>query len=150
MTPDEYLAAAIKANRDMPNGSFREGWAAGPVGMHRDSDAYARSNYRVGLAEMIEAAGIDPEEIDHMPRTGPEPDNDSPLYIGAFGHWAVGWIEEILYRADHSGLVAAAYGISQRLEDYPLLDEEDATREEWEENHPEDGSCYSDDPDCCS
>jgi hypothetical protein len=52
--------------------------------------------------------------------------------VHRFGHWSPGWFEIILVRP---GTAAAevAVEIEERLEDYPLLDEEDFSRREWED-----------------
>lgn len=143
MTQSEYVADAIARQEQTPNGHRREGWAIGPVGITRDSEPLERSNYRIALRAMIAAAGMDPGDVDHMPAGGPEPDDPRPLFVGSFGHWAVGWIEEIIWRGDNPELGSTAYELAARLDDYPVLDEEDYASEEWNDNHPDDGLCYA-------
>lgn len=143
-TRDDFLAAAIRANTETPNGRFREGWALGPVGQHRDSNALARSNFRIALRELLLAAEMSPDDLGFMPRQGPEVEDHRPLFIGHFGHWAVGWVEELIWRADDPRMVDAAFSLWERLLDYPILDEMDFSEEEWEENHPAgDDFCYA-------
>lgn len=51
-------------------------------------------------------------------------------------HWAVGWIEGFSIRVFKRGRITKAFrayhGLAQRLADYPLLDEEDYSRREYE------------------
>ena len=58
LSKDEFLTEAIRANRETPNGLAREGWAMGPVGIHRDSDALANSNYGIAMRELLLAADM--------------------------------------------------------------------------------------------
>lgn len=107
-------------------------WSAvglGPVGQSRDSDAYERSNMRAATA-LLDAAG-------------------ARYAVVSFGHWAVGWVEDIAHDSGDPATVAAVADIAARLDRYPLLDEDDAYDEEWRENHP-DGTragayCYAED-----
>lgn len=82
-------------------------WLIGPVGQHRDSDSIEESNFRVAVARF---QAIDPDEHDHE--------------IHRFGHWAVGWVEEI---ATRPGSPCAALAVEMRaaLADYAILDEDD-------------------------
>lgn len=104
-----------------------DGWGIGPVGQHRDSDSLERSNFDTALQilENEEGAADDVE-------------------VFRFGHWAVGWVEEIGFRLG-TPAAARAEEIAQRLEDYPVLDEDDFSAREWADDHPEgDSLCYSD------
>lgn len=95
-------------------------WSAvglGPVGQSRDSRAYDRSNMRAAVA-ILDAAG-------------------ARYAVASFGHWAVGWVEEIAHDCGDPATVAAVADIADRLSRYPLLDEDDAYAEEWAENHPQ-------------
>ena len=74
------------------------------IGRCRDSDALAESNFRVALR-----------------RLGGEGDD---VRIERYGHWAVGWIEEIYVRPE-SAAFAIAEEIERELKDYPILDEDD-------------------------
>lgn len=64
-----------------------------------------------------------------------------------FRHFAVGWVEEIYFLIE-SDAARVAYNLASRLEDYPLLDEEDALGREYDDNHPDDGKCYDRTCDC--
>lgn len=80
-------------------------WFIGPVGVHRDSDTLDRANWQT-VNDAYDK--IDPEGDDHE--------------VLRFGHWAVGWIEEVAYRPG-SQCAALADEFRARLEDYPVLDE---------------------------
>lgn len=105
------------------------GVGIGPVGISRDSDALERSNY-ILAQEMLD--GIDPDAWS----------------IARFNHWAVGWIDEIVYDIGNDDMSAEVSRIRGMLEDYPVLDEVHYSELEWSDNHPDDGVCYSDDGDC--
>lgn len=147
----EYLREGIQSSLKSPGGYARGTlWAMGPVGIHRDSDPLERSNYRVALREMARAIGKSPDDIPTMPHDA-SLDPVETLALGRFGHWAVGWIEEILYRANCEELARTAWDIAQRLESYPVLDEEDYSAEEWEENHPRGYRyCYAPEEEDCN
>lgn len=97
----------VKLLRILPGCSDHEhaSWFIGPVGHHRDSDLIEESNWQVMLARYRE---IDPDERDHE--------------IHRFGHWGVGWIEEVAYRPG-SAVERAADAMRKALDGYPILDE---------------------------
>lgn len=84
----------------------------GILGQSRDSEALERSNFRVGL-EML----------------GGESDD---VRVEHYGHWAVGWIEEIYVRPG-SPAHNIAIEIEAQLSDYPVLGEDDFYMEESDE-----------------
>lgn len=88
----------------------------------RDSDCLTESNWHCALQEL-----------------GGESDNVS---IERFGHWACGWWEALSVRAgtpEH----AKAKDIAERLEGYPVLDEDDFSERESEEADQVWRDCYS-------
>ena len=103
-----------------------EDWLLCPGGVHRDSDALARSNNRVILRDLAE---VDPDGTDHS--------------VERFGHWAVGWVEEIIVRP---GTLAAkcAEEWDAALADYPIADETDFSNEEHEDALETWRNCYND------
>src|SRR5262245_1446530 len=80
-------------------------WIVGPVGHSRDSDLVEESNWQVACERLGTA---DPEGQDHE--------------IHRFGHWAVGWVEEIAYRPG-SEVARVADEIRESLDSYAILDE---------------------------
>ena len=104
------------------------GVGIGPVGQTRDSEALERSN-------MITAT----ERLDAIDANGST--------VARFGHWAVGWIEEIAYDLADPAICAAVDAMRASLDDYPVLDEIRYSDMEWEENHPSEWICYGG-PDC--
>jgi hypothetical protein len=87
-------------------------WLVGPVGHHRDSDLREESNWECTLREF---AKLDPEGTDYREIR--------------FGHWGVGWIEELLVRPG-TAVAKCARDIQAALADYPILDDCDhSTRE---------------------
>ncbi len=96
------------------------------LGQSRDSDALERSNFEKGL----ELLGGESEAVQ----------------IHRFGHWACGWIEEIMVIPDtwideewrsgglmHNWYLVEADKITADLEDYPVIDEEHYCELEYDE-----------------
>jgi hypothetical protein len=90
-------------------------------GRHRDSGLLDQSN-AAAIEEAMEpfTAGDDPDVV---------PETHS--------HWAVGWIDGFSIRVFKRGRITKAFRtyheLAQRLADYPLLDEEDFSRREYED-----------------
>lgn len=87
---------------------------------HRDSGLLDQSN-AAAIAKALEpfTEGDDPDVV---------AENHS--------HWAVGWIEGFSIRVFRNGQITDAFRtyheLAQRLDDYPILDEEDYSRREFE------------------
>ena len=90
----------------------RQDWRVLPLLQTRDSGTLARSNV-IAAREML-GDGDDVE-------------------IHSFGHWACGWFEIIIVRPDSPAEVIAR-DICQRLEDYPVLDDDRHSEMEWDEH----------------
>jgi hypothetical protein len=63
--------------------------------------------------------------------------DDPDVWMESHNHWAVGWVAGYVIRVyDDEGKVTAAarkvFELKQRLEDYPLLDEDDYSEREYE------------------
>lgn len=146
----------LEQTAKVPNGQrlLEHGWQLAGFGIHRDSDPLAESNYSVAMRELARLAGVDPVNIDWVGapwRTGREfdPADDCPIAVARFGHWAVGWVQELVVRVDRPDLVELATQLSEYVaEQYPVLDDHHYIELEWQRNHPDDGECYSEDPDC--
>lgn len=91
----------------------RQDWIVLPVIQTRDSGPMEFSNF----AAALEILGGEGETVE----------------VHRFGHWGPGWFEIILVDPADSARVAVAEDIENRLADYPLLDEEDFSRREWED-----------------
>ena len=88
----------------------RQDWLVLPVTRNRDSQSLAESNFTTAL----EILGSESETVE----------------VHRFGHWGPGWFEIILV---HPSRFADAQAIADRLESYPILDEEDVSAREWED-----------------
>ena len=96
----------------------------GFIGQHRDSAVLERSNFACAVADLEE---VDPSGEDWR--------------VESFGHWGVGWIEEVYVRpgtpcADYAESAAAA------LADYPVLSDSDFSEREYEEALQVWQNCY--------
>lgn len=94
-------------------------WAIGPVIRHRDSTLLTQSNADA-IVKMLEEK---PEFADQWEITG-------------CGHWAVGWVDHLSFRAiDEHGNPTEVFrfiaSIFDALEDYPVLDECDYSEREY-------------------
>lgn len=90
-----------------------EGWGIA-YSQHRDSEALERSNFRAMLAIC-------------------EAEDDDAVTVESMSHWAVGWVEYILVRPDSAAWLAAEQA-RERLDDYPVLDDDDYSEEEYRES----------------
>ena len=88
-------------------------WEVVPVSRNRDSGSLSISNFRTAL-EMLGGEG-------------------GAVEVHRFGHWGPGWFEIILVDPSDRKKMEVLQDIKRSLEDYPVLDEEDLSRREWEE-----------------
>lgn len=117
-TPEEVARAVADVTGWNPDvtASERE-WTAtgmGPVGQHRDSDALDRSNFTVIYQDLSERFG---DSVD----------------IARFGHWACGWVEEIIFDIGNDDCEQAVAAWRAKLDDYPVADEAHWSELEWDE-----------------
>lgn len=121
MNSELYTPSYLKLWQ-LPESYFGAQWPDHYVflGRNRNSDALTRSNFRSGL----EAIG------------GEKTDDESEIplvQIVRESHWAVGWVEWIAIHKTATDALKAADEIAKKLDDYPVVDEEDFSREEQEE-----------------
>lgn len=99
----------------MPRDYFGAVWPAyysAGVGQSRDSDCLEESNF----ATMLALLGGESETV----------------VVVREDHWAVGWVEWIAIHRDDGAALKIADEAKDRLEDYPVLDEEDLSEREQE------------------
>ena len=85
----------------------------GVIGRSRDSGLLEKSNFEAALAQL-----------------GGE---STDVRVERYGHWGVGWVEEIYVRPGSQAL-AVAEEIAECLEEFPALDDEDFARRAEEES----------------
>ena len=96
---------------------------------HRDSDALSRTNWDAAVARLSEAAGYGDSDT-----IWTDDEDRGPVYAWRAGHWAVGWVEYLMVRADApQAVIDEAQAIADALEDYPALDEDAWSALEYEE-----------------
>jgi hypothetical protein len=103
-------------------GKTWEGWLIAPCAHNRDSDLATESNWQAQCDTLL------PLNIDAMI----EEEEVETVQIVRNGHWACGWIEWIAIHSSNFEAVTAAEELAERLEEYPLLDEDDYSRREFE------------------
>jgi hypothetical protein len=101
-----------KMPRDYFGAEWPEYYSSG-VGRSRDSDCLEESNFHSMLAEL-----------------GGESDT---VQVVRESHWAVGWVEWIAIHESDEKSLRSADAMLVRLDDYPVLDEEDWSNREHEE-----------------
>jgi hypothetical protein len=82
------------------------------LGRNRDSSHLANSNFEVGLD-----------------RLGGE---STQIQVITTGHWACGWVALIGIHKDARDKIELAEKMYAELQKYPVLDEEDFSKREWE------------------
>lgn len=94
------------------------------IGQSRDSECLERSNFRSALSEL----GGETETV----------------IVRRAGHWAVGWVEELLIHESDLVALGKAETLAKHLADYPIVDDddffdlEDEERRDWAEQSKED------------
>jgi len=91
----------------------RQDWLVVPVGRNRDSEVLAQSNYDSAI-RMLEQDSPGEDYEEH-----------------SFNHWGCGWFEIIIVKPD-TPAAKVAEEIEAALANYPVLDDEDHSRREWE------------------
>jgi len=87
----------------------RHNWLVCPVILTRDSDCLEESNFEACLSSL----GRESETLERH----------------EFNHWACGWFAILLL---HPARQSEGEAIEERLEDYPVLNEDDFSRREWD------------------
>ena len=95
------------------------------VGQSRDSDPLEQSNF----ATMLQLLGGE--------------DSDETIIVVRESHWAVGWVEWIAIHQDNETALRIADEAKERLEDYPILDENDFSEREQQAAAETWQHCYS-------
>lgn len=98
----------------------REGWHIA-LSVHRDSEAIDRSNWEVITADVLA-----------VPDDGDPEDGLPDAAVESMGHWAVGWVEYLLVRPGSSA-ERRALEWAEKLDNYPIADEEHCSELEWRE-----------------
>jgi hypothetical protein len=89
---------------------------------NRDSDCLTRSNFR----SFLKILGGEGEHVE----------------ISRSSHWACGWVEYLTIDPSQAELIAKANAQHERLESYPVLDENDLSELELEEANETWKNCY--------
>lgn len=98
------------------------------LGRSRDSDALERANFDAGL----KAIGGEQTREDDV----------ELVIVVREGHWACGWVEWIAIHESATDALAKAAAIMERLDVYPVVDEELFSEYETEEANQVWANCY--------
>jgi hypothetical protein len=105
------------------------------LGRNRDSDCLTNSNFDWALKTVQAVASKESVPGD--------PDESATVQVVSENHWAVGWVEWIAIHESDKAALAEAERICERLENYPVLDEEDFYRRETEQADRIWADCYN-------
>ena len=107
---------------------------AGPGRVYAEHPSADRGNWLVGPVSRTRDSGtLDVSNWESLCRILDEQDPSSEHYeIHRFGHWGPGWFEIALI-SPVAPYLREIEEIEGALSDYPVLDEEDLSRREWEE-----------------
>lgn len=100
--------------------------------VHRDSDCLDRSNFEV-MSEILKS----------LPEVKAWDGEFTPVTIERFSHWAVGWIDYLVIDPACKAAVDWANYLREKLENYPILDEEHFSRLESDEAYQVWQNCYN-------
>jgi hypothetical protein len=90
---------------------------------HRNSYILDESNFAITEQRIDEALGENTHDAD----------DEAWCYSFTANHWAVGWVEYLILRADApQAAIDEARKIACELEDYPVLSDDDYSTREWE------------------
>jgi hypothetical protein len=122
-TPETYEPKHLNL-WTMPSNYGGEVWPAYYVflGRSRDSDDLTESNFAVGL----ERLGGESETVQ----------------VVREGHWACGWVEWIAIQQDDATALRLADEMMEKIESYPVLDENDYSEREMESANQVWKNCY--------
>lgn len=122
LTPDD-ITEAMRRPSNFGGGPDAARWALGPVIETRDSSAVEKSN----------AAAL----VSTLERLYPD-DKGETWDVTHASHWAVGWADHLSFvPADETGAPSAILAFmhlwNDALSDYPIADEDDASRREYDD-----------------
>ena len=100
---------------------------------NRDADCLTRSNFR-SMVQLLGGKATDGAKGSC--------EINSNLAIEEATHWACGWVQYLVLNPAAGELVQTAKENLQRLENYPVLDEEDFSNLEMEEANEIWANCY--------
>lgn len=107
------------------------------LGRSRDSDCLERANFDAGL-KAIGGEQSDPDKDDPN-----DPGSALPLVrVVRENHWAVGWVEWIAIHESQTETLELAFSIKDKLDDYPVVDENLLSEYETEEANDTWKHCY--------
>jgi hypothetical protein len=117
------------------------------AGQSRDSDELEQSNFRSFKAALdAKAKELNCVDVPN-PDSGAEADRDETIpafTVERSSHWAVGWVETLLVHKDApQALLEWCDAQLERLDNYPVFDEEDYSELEMESADETWKNCYN-------
>ena len=141
-SPPEYLKLWTK-----PSNYMGAHWPDFYVflGQNRDSDALTRANFDAGLKAVRAVMSKDsvPAVATDSKHLFKEPETTETVFVVRESHWACGWVEWIAIHQSDAAALQCADKIMERLEDYPVVDENLWSEYEQAEAETVWRDCYS-------
>jgi hypothetical protein len=105
------------------------------LGRNRDSDCLTNSNFEQGLKAV--RAVMSKESI-----SDDENEDCATVQVVSENHWACGWVKWIAIHKSDTTALECASGLLDRLDNYPVLNEEDWSEREHEQAGEVWKNCY--------
>ena len=137
--------------KDLPYGErlYANGWRTAGFSITRDSEPLDESNFYTALASLAKLRGFEPTDVGFIGSSESVNAGDCPVGVINFGHWAYGWVRELMVHVTDAETCNEARRMADYVDtEYPVLNEEDYAERQHEANHPADDRCYSDDDEC--
>jgi hypothetical protein len=112
-------------------GATWEGYLVAPITRNRDSSALENTNWESQW-----------DILKDLQKDVPGEDEHSPIVVSE-NHWAVGWVEWVAIHESNVEAIEAAEKIAERLERYPVLNDELLSQREMEEANEVWQRCYN-------
>lgn len=107
------------------------------ISVHRESDTVSESNWIVAQREMAKVvATLPPFDLveEDFEQGRPSPRTEGWVYTWRATHCLVGWVEYMMIRGDApQAIIDAGHAITQRLYDYPVLDDDHHSELEYDQ-----------------
>ena len=134
--PETYTPKHLNRWKLPPSyfGARWDGWYVAPCTTHRDAGTLERSNWKCQLA-------LIPPAVFDVP--GADDDTPASPCVVTENHWAVGYVEWYAIHESDADSLRAADALAERLEGYPVVDEDHLCTEEEEEANEIWRNCFN-------
>lgn len=129
-TNDEYFARLNRQGYPCSYWGDKSNWLHSGIGQSRDSSLVEQCNWLTYVTELSRLCYEREEETEDV------------FAIERQSHWAVGWVEHIVLNPTKQFALEYNQSVAERLEEYPILDEELLSQLETEDALETWQNCY--------